>query len=105
MTYKITAGDLEKLLYAEENTVESVLQNVALILATRKGSIPQYREFGVDYSALDLPVPEAKMMLIAPIREAIEEWEPRVQVKGITYVTQPNSPQVLIPVVEVEANV
>ena len=105
MTYKITAGDLEKLRYAEENTVEAVLQSVAIILATRKGSIPQYRDFGVDYSALDLPVPEAKMMLIGPIREAIEEWEPRAQVKGITYVTQGNTPHVLIPVVEVEVNV
>lgn len=105
MTYKVTAGDLENLLYAEEGTLESILQNVALVLATRKGSVPQYRDFGVDMSFLDMPVPEAKMRMIAPIREAVEEWEPRVRVRGVTCITRADAPHVLIPVVEVEVNV
>ena len=99
MSYFISAADNSGLSLNETNTVSSVLQNVALILSTPKGSVPMYREFGVDQEFLDLPGPAAQVRMVAPIREAVERWEPRAIVKNITFTSEQGH---LIPCVEVE---
>jgi len=43
MTYQVNAVDLKKLRLLEDETVASVLQNIAIILKTPKGSVPMYR--------------------------------------------------------------
>ncbi|MCI8757344.1 MAG: GPW/gp25 family protein [Oscillospiraceae bacterium] len=50
--------------------VESVLQNIAVILSTPKGSVPMYRDFGISVDILDRPIPVAKAMMTADIKEA-----------------------------------
>ena len=99
MSYFISAADNSGLSLNETNTVSSVLQNVALILSTPKGSVPMYREFGVDQEFLDLPGPAAQVRMVAPIREAVERWEPRAIVKNIAFTIKQGH---LIPCVEVE---
>ena len=99
MSYFVSAADASRLRLNETDTVSSVLQNVALILSTPKGSVPMYREFGVNQDFLDLPGPAAQVRMIAPIREAIERWEPRAIVKNITFTSEQGQ---LVPRVEVE---
>ena len=41
---------------------------------------------------------------ISDIREAVEEWEPRVTVLNVEFVEDPSDPGKLIPTVEVEIN-
>lgn len=77
MSYKVNATDLTNIRFNETDTLSSVLQNIAVILSTPKGSVPQYREFGLTVTMLDKPTPMAKMMMRAEVREAIERWEPR----------------------------
>ena len=101
MTYFVSAGDASRLRLNETETVASVLQNVALILSTPKGSVPMYREFGVAQDFLDLPGPIAQVRMIAPIREAVERWEPRATVKSITFTSKEGQ---VVPCVEVEIN-
>lgn len=102
MSYKVTPN-LANLTLNETDTIASILQNIAVILATPKGTVPMYRDFGVDMDFLDLPLPEAEIRMVAPVREAVERWEPRAKVLQVTCV-QDGINGKLIPTVEVEIN-
>ena len=102
MSYKVSAADrLGSIVLNETDTVKSVLQNIAVILATRKGSIPLYRGFGLDWRAIDRPLPVAKTLLYADVKEAVEEYEPRAEVVNVTFEEDAGDPGRLIPTVEV----
>lgn len=104
MSISINASDLRKIRLGEKDITNSVIQNIALILSTPKGSVPFHREFGLDWSALDKPTPIAKSLLIPEIREAIEAWEPRATFVSVSFEEDLSKPGVLIPTVEVEIN-
>ena len=101
-TYKVNAMDLKRLRLLERETVASVLQNMAIILKTPKGSVPMYREFGLSQSFLDRPMPVARNMLKVAVREAIERWEPRAEVVDVTFTGNASNPGELNPIVEVK---
>ncbi len=98
----IDATDLRRIRFLVEDTVSDVLQNIAVILSTPKGSVPLYRDFGLNYSFLDKPKPLAEMMMRVEIREAIEKWEPRAKIRGITFSEDITNPGASRPTVEVE---
>lgn len=102
MSYTVRATDLKNIRFAEQDTVSSVLQNVALILSTPKGSVPQYREFGLDWSYLDKPMPIAKVLMLPEVKEAIEHWEPRAKFVDMSLAEDPLKPGTLFPTVEIE---
>lgn len=102
MLYTASAQDLGKIHLNEPETVNSVLQNVALILSTPKGSSPMYRDFGLDQGFLDKPLPVAKVMLRVAVKEAIEDWEPRASLVGMDFSGDAADPASLCPVVTVE---
>lgn len=102
MRYTVSAVDLTHIRLNERDTVTSVLQNVALILATRQGTVPLYRQFGLPQNFLDKPIPVAKPMLIAEVKEAVEEFEPRAEIVAINFSEDPTIPGRLIPTVEVK---
>lgn len=102
MSYKVNAADLTNIRFRENETVSSVLQNIAVILSTPKGTVPLYREFGLSAVFLDKPTPLAKMMMTAEVREAIERWEPRAQFVSISFKESVTQPGTLWPTVEVE---
>ncbi len=102
MSYKVNATDLTNIRFIETDTLSSVLQNIAVLLSTPKGSVPQYREFGLSVIMLDKPTPVAKMMMRADVREAIERWEPRAQFVSMTFGERITQPGTLWPTVEVE---
>ena len=92
-------GDL---LLMDDSSLESIAQNVATILGTRKGSVPGYRDFGTSQEFIDLPFPAAQVAMVNPIREAVEEWEPRVKVNTVSFTVSEDG--ALHPKVEVELN-
>ena len=100
MTYTASAADLGKVHLNETAVVASVLQNVAVILSTPRGSVPLYREFGLNWTVLDKPTPVARVMMIADVREAVERWEPRAAVVDVNF--SESADGVLTPTVEVE---
>lgn len=102
MRYQVSAKDAEGLHLNETDPVQSVLQSIAIILSTPRGTVPLYRDFGLDRKALDKPLPVAQVLMVAEIREAIERWEPRATVTYISFSGDPGRPGVLIPTVEVE---
>ena len=102
MAYRVNAADLKAIVFNEDETVASVLQNIAVILTTPKGSVPQYRSFGLSQTFLDKPTPQARVMMIAEVRDAVEEWEPRASVRSVSFAESATNPGQLIPTVEVE---
>ena len=103
MSYLVSAADLENIRLNEADEVNAALQNIALILATPKGSVPFYRDFGISSEFLDRPV--AKVMRISEVREAVEEWEPRASVVNVSFKGNVLEPGRLVPIVEVEISV
>lgn len=103
-SYKVSADDGAALELGAADTVKSVMQAIKLILTTPKGTVPLYRDFGVNMDFLDLPGPGAEQRARAEIREAIEQWEPRATVKSITFSRAGAASGKLIPTVEVEIN-
>lgn len=101
MNYQVSAEDLSAVRLGVTDTVQSVLQNIAIILATRQGTVPLYREFGLPQKFIDKPAPVAKPMLYAEVKEAIEEYEPRAEVISIFCREDKETPGRLIPTVEV----
>lgn len=102
MEYTVSATDLSNIRLDETDRVKEILRNVAVILATPKGSVPMYREFGLDMSFLDKPANVARRMAILPVREAIQRWEPRATYKGMTLTMDPSNPGKLAFTVQIE---
>lgn len=102
MSYTINATNLKNIRWEEDDLVSDVLQNIAVILATPKGSVPLDREFGLSTTMLDKPTPIAQKALIAEVREAIERWEPRARFVSMRFEGRIDQPGTLWPIVEVE---
>lgn len=100
--YQVKASDALEIQLNLTDTVESVLQNIAVILKTWRGECPLYRDFGISADALHKPVNIAKPMLQADIIEVIEEYEPRAAVVGVSFEADSQYPDMLRPIVEVE---
>lgn len=71
---------------------QELVQNIYCIYKTFVGEVPMYRQFGTDPVYLHLPVSVAKSRLAAKLSEAIEKFEPRVRVDGITFKDDPTKP-------------
>lgn len=97
MTYNVTTN-MGPLQLNETDRVRSILQNVAIILGTWKGSVPLYRGFGISPSCLHMPLSVATAMLHADIREVVERYEPRAEVVNVSFREEHDR---LIPTVEV----
>lgn len=102
MSYMISPKNLDSITLNEKDRVKSVLQNIAIILQTRKHTVPLYRDFGLAMQFLDKPMAVARSLLIAEINEAITIYEPRVNVLNVTFEIDEADPGKLIPTVEVE---
>lgn len=102
MSYTVSATDLGHVRFNEIETINAVLQNIAVILSTPKGSVPLYRDFGLDWKHLDKPINVVKVLMVSEVREAIERWEPRAKVLEVSFSADPAHPGTLIPTVEVE---
>jgi len=102
VSYVVSPDDTLTLRLGETDPVRQVLQNVAVLLATPKGSVPLYRDFGLDWSCLDKPTPVAKAMLRGAVREAILRWEPRVNLLDIQIEEDATQPGLLRPSVRIE---
>lgn len=71
--------------FAPGTVAAEVLQNVRTILATRKGTVPLDRDFGLEWEHVDKPIHIAKALIQAEIIEAVEGWEPRAVIDKIEF--------------------
>lgn len=104
MRYKVNADkNAASYVFNETDTVKSVLQNLSLLYATKQGTVPQYREFGLPMKFIDKPMPVAQTIAAAEIFEATEKFEPRAVITDITFELDNVSGR-MYPIVEVEIN-
>jgi phage baseplate assembly protein W len=101
MSYVVTAVD-SAIVFSQSDYVKDVLQNVRNIIATPEGSVPNFREFGIDMSFVDKPQYVARALLIATVTEKIQQFEPRAEVRSVTIARDESNPGKIIPAVEVE---
>ena len=102
MSYLVSSKRPAKIVLNERDPVKAVLQNVKMILITRQNSIPLYRDFGLPMQFVDKPTPAAKPLMVAEIRDAIGEYEPRAKVINVTFEIDEKAPGKLIPTLEIE---
>lgn len=67
--------------------LQEVMQNVGIIIASPKFSVPLDRELGTTHSQLDTPTNLAQPMLIMEIIDAVEKYEPRAEIINIEIIT------------------
>jgi phage baseplate assembly protein W len=79
---------------------DEVIQNVKTIITTPAGTVPFDRDFGIDWSILDLPIQDAKARLTVEYIEKIKKYEPRASIKSVSFVV--NEQGQLIPKVVID---
>lgn len=81
---------------------DEVIQNVKTILTTPMGTVPFDRDFGIDWSLLDLPIRESRAKLTVEYVEKIKKYEPRASVNSISFTANGSGqliPKVVINIV------
>lgn len=81
-----------------DSVEDEILQNVATILATRKGEASLDINLGLTLNFIDAPTTRALTLLKMEIVEAIKEKEPRFEVTSIDFKEKEDG--VLIPTVK-----
>ena len=104
MNFRIRADDLLPLSLNEPDASAAALQNIAIILNTRQGTCPFFRDFGLTQEHVSIPVNVAMTLLVSEIKEAIELFEPRARVLEISFEGDADRPEYLVHIVEVEIN-
>ena len=67
----------------ENDTAASVLQNIALLVATKQGTVPGYREFGLPMRFIGMPERIASTVAAQEVVDAVEQFEPRARVISV----------------------
>ena len=102
MRYRVCPDDINRIRLNETDRIRSVLQNIAVLLTTRRQSVPLYRHFGLPMRFLDKPVNAAVPIMVAEVTDAVREFIPGVELIDIQAAADKNTPGKLIPTVEVE---
>ena len=102
MSYTIKPQEHIKLTLNETDPIKSVIQNLSILLATKQGSCPLYRNFGLPMRFIDKPVEVAKTIMIAEIMDAVMEYEPHASIVNIGFAGDEDDPGKIIPTLEVE---
>jgi len=89
-----------KINLAPASEAEEIIQNLKIILASPKFSVPLDRDFGLSTEITDKPINAAETLLVSEIYEAFEKYEPRAEIVNINFERDGDYGR-LIPKVEV----
>lgn len=65
--------------------MENIAECLQVLYSTPVGSVALDRDFGMDWSYLDLPMPAAKAQLESELIRKTRKYEPRVQVQEVQW--------------------
>lgn len=71
--------------------LNALAQEIRMVLATRRGSVPLDRNFGLDWNPVDMPLSAAGLRLVADVARTVEKYVPRVRVLEVRFQV-PDSP-------------
>lgn len=100
MVLDIAAKEIGSIDWQPDTELEEIIQNVRTIITTLKGSVPLDRGFGVNVALTDAPMTVVKGRLTIDIIEAVEKYEPRAEVKEVTF-SGDGAEGIVYPVVKV----
>lgn len=69
----------------------ALYQEIHTLLATKKGSVPFDRDFGISWDFVDSPMNEAKPLLVSEICTQIQKYIPRIEVTAVEFVKSENA--------------
>jgi len=97
MNYTDLAGKIGAAPVKNEEAVENSLHN---ILSTPIGSVPGHPEFGcgIDKYLFELIDPLVSQMIEEEIRYAIKRWEPRVKIRKVIVIEDPDYNRLIIKI-------
>lgn len=88
MTIEIEINEImasNKIDFSPGSELEEIIQNVRTIVTTPIYTVPLDRMFGLDAELVDLPIPVLQAKLTSKIVTAVQKFEPRVLVTGVSY--------------------
>ena len=80
--------DVRRVNWFPESVIEEILQNVAVLITTVRGSVVLDRSLGIDARFIDEPSPRGMMKASIFLLETIQDYESRVHVQKIDF--EPN---------------
>ena len=100
----ISLGSVELVINVGASGNEEINQNVKVITSTPVGSLAFDRDFGIDMSLLDNPIPIAQGLITVELIEKIRKYEPRVNVKEIIFASKDEIivPRIILEIVWLE---
>jgi phage baseplate assembly protein W len=81
----VIGGNIANINLTPASVAEEVVQNLNMLLATAKYSVPLDREFGISWESVDRPMAVAEAMIVSEIMEAVERCEPRAEIQNIKF--------------------
>nr|DAD83023.1 MAG TPA: type VI secretion system lysozyme-like protein [Caudovirales sp. ct1Jx6] len=64
---------------------QDILRCLSVLYGSRAGSLAIARDFGIDWSFIDMPLPAAKAMIEAELIRKTRKYEPRAVVKQVIW--------------------
>ena len=102
MANYIVSSEDSSLQFNQSDTNKSILQDIALLLRTKRGTVPLARDFGLEMKFLDKPIDIAETIAYTEVTEAVEEYEPRASVTDVFFSAGVNGTMILNVEVEIE---
>lgn len=103
MSEYIVSTEEGEVIFAPESTVQEIIQNVRMIITTPKGTVPLDREFGIDATIIDRPLPVAQAQLARDVVNAVKKYESRARVTKVEFADGSGAINgVLKPIVRIE---
>lgn len=82
---------------------EKIKERLTKLLITPKGTMPFARDYGVDYSAVDMPTIAAENSYSVAMMEAVDDYENEVTVDSVEFTNDNNfNPLALVHLIEKE---
>lgn len=100
-TYKIDCGAGVELSLAPANKGQRIIQELYVLLNTLKGTVPCYRDFGIDSEYIHKPIIAARALYAAAVTEAVSQYIPDIKISQITFEDDADDPTRLHPMLEV----
>lgn len=69
-----------KISLAPESVEAEVVQNVRMIITTVRGTVPLFRDFGIDSTIIDAPTLMAQAKISTEIIRQVRKYEPRAKI-------------------------
>ena len=74
-----------KISLAPESIEAEAVQNVRMIITTVRGTVPLFRDFGLDSTIIDSPSLMAQAKISTEIIRQVRKYEPRAKITSLKY--------------------